>query len=574
MDLKSIYENKPLFYGLIGGVVLVLFLTITIGIVASTKKNNEAKNTAEKLDKDYVLFTTDKTGLAIEVQALLAREGIRAARELDGTKSMVVLKAKSCNVQRTCTMDDRDNALLAMVKSGLVDEHMGLEIFDKGDFTSTKEDKRIRLVRAINGELSRLIRKIPPIENAQVFISIPEQTFFASRQKPITATVQITIPSGAKLENIKIKAITNLLLGAVHDLQAENISITDTNGNVYNSIIDASNDALSRIEENDRYMQAKVGAQLDRLVGKGNYVVTVSTFLTQAPIEKTSIIYDPTGKTSVTEQQFTEKLGDVSSDVNSATNAVSVYLPYGVPNSGSAASQNRSYTRQANETQYGVSKTQVNEYMKAGVIEEISVAVSMEQSMVPLSMTIMELKTLIAHAASPMVSPDNVSIAFVDSNDPLLAPDKAKELPKPEESGNPWWVVGIMLLVGLGFGLRHIMKKVHNEAERQEEELELLRKRAEEQEKQLENVNMKAAELIQRQAQMAQNLIEQQNLQAASVAQMQAVQMQVQKGVAVQDRPDSHEHDIHDTLSELSADFNDIDENEAVERLKSWIDNP
>lgn len=554
MDFKALLENKMLMYGLIAGVVVILLLSVVIG-VASSSKNASKKPGAvnEKVIKEPLdLFTTDKIGQAVEVQALLAREGIKALRRLDGTKSTVYLA--------DYTMTQRDMALLAIVKSGLVDEHIGLEIFDKGDFTSTKEDKRIRLVRAINGELARLIRKIPPIENAQVFISIPEQSFFASRQKPVTATVQITLPSGDKLDNMKIKAITNLLLGAVNDLQAENIAITDTNGNTYNSIIDDSTDALSKIQENDRYMQNKVGAQLDRLVGKGNYVVTVSTFLTQAPVEKTSIIYDPNRKTSVSEQGFVERLGDSSNDQNSAVNAVSAYLPYGIPNSGANSTQDRSYQRHATETQFGVTKTQVNEYMKAGMIEEISIAVSLEQSAVPLSMTIQEIKELIARSASPLVNPDNVSIAFVDSGDALLAPDRANELPKPEESGNPWWVVGLALLGGLGFGLKHISKNVRKETERQEEEMYLLKKRASEQEKQLQDMNMKAAELIQRQAQMAQNMIEQQNLQA--------IQQQQAAVSAVRQR-DEH---LDQTISELSMDFNDIDEAEAVENLRNWID--
>ncbi len=558
-DFKAILENKILLYGLTGVIVVVLLLSIIIGVTSSSKgSSSKNKSTAEKLKADYELFQTDKIGQAIEVQALLARQGIRAERGLSGTKSTLVLRKTGCNNEGTCTMDDRDKALLALVSSGLVDEHTGLEIFDKGDFTSTKEDKRIRLVRAMNGELARLIRKIPPIENAQVFISIPEQSFFASRQKPITATVQITLPSAQKLDNTKIKAITNLLLGAVNDLQAENVSITDTNGNTYSSIIDSANDALSKVEENDRYMQNKVGSQLDRLVGKGNYVVTVSTFLTQAPVEKTSIIYDPESKTSVSEQGFTEKLGDTSNDQNAAMNAVSSYLPYGIPNSGANSSQDRSYQRNATETQYGVSKTQVNEYMKAGSIEEISIAVSLEQSAVPLSMTIQELKELIAHAASPLVDPENVSIAFVDSADANLAPDKGSELPRPEESGNHWWVVGAILLTGLGLGLKYISKSVRQETEKQEEEMYMLKKRAAEQEKQIKDMNMKAAELIQRQAQMAQNLIEQQNLQAIQ-------QQQVMSAITV----DEH---LSQAISELRMDFNDVDENEAVENLKSWIE--
>ena len=569
-DFKALLENKVVLYSLIGVIAVILLLSIIIGISSATSKGpsgGKNKASAQKLDKPVELFTSDKIGQVLEVQALLAREGIRAKRTSDGgSKSTLVLDTKGggCNDQGTCTMDDRDRALLALVGSGLVDEHTGLEIFDKGDFTSTKEDKRIRLARAMNGELARLIRKIEGIDNAQVFISIPEQTFFAARQKQITATVQVAIPSGKKLDNIKVKAVTNLLLGAVNDLHAENISITDTNGTTYNSIIDDSGDALSKIEENDRYMQNKVSAQLDRLVGKGNYVVTVSTFLTQAPVERTSIVYDPESKTSVSEQGFTERLGDSSNDQNSAMNAVSSYLPFGIPNSGASSSQDRSYQRNATETQYGVSKTQVNEYMKAGVIEEISVAVSLDQSSIPMSMGIQELKELIARAASPMVNPENVSIAFVDSADTKLAGERGSELPKPEESGNPWWVVGLILLIGLGLGLKHISKNVRKEAEKQEEEMYLLKKRAAEQEKQLQDMNLKAAELIQRQAQMAQNLIEQQNIQTIQQKQQQQNQM-----MAASQPLDEH---LSQAINELKMDFDDVDENEAVENLKSWIE--
>ena len=206
MDFQKLAENKPLLYGIIGALILILALFMTIGIVNSSKGGNgAARVVSEKVIKEPLdLLTTDNLGKAIEIQALLAREGIDASRKLDGTKSTIFLKQY--------TLSQKDAALLAIVKSGLMDQNVGLEIFDKGDFTSTKEDKRIRLARAINGELARLIRKIPPIENASVFISIPEQTMFTSMQKPVTATVQINIPAGDKLDQIKVKAITNLFI--------------------------------------------------------------------------------------------------------------------------------------------------------------------------------------------------------------------------------------------------------------------------------------------------------------------------------------------------------------------------
>ena len=48
----------------------------------------------------------------------------------------------------------------------------------------------------MNGELARLIKQIKPIQNATVFISIPESSSMFEEQKPKTATVQIVIPNG------------------------------------------------------------------------------------------------------------------------------------------------------------------------------------------------------------------------------------------------------------------------------------------------------------------------------------------------------------------------------------------
>lgn len=554
MDFNKLLENKPLLYGIIAAVVVVLFVSITIGIVASSHKSAGVEN-AYPLSEDVSLLTTDNLGKAIEIQALMAREGIQVDRKIDGTKSTLYLKKGDCETgKKACTTLDRDKALLAIVQSGLMDQNVGLEIFDKGDFTSTKEDKRIRLARAINGELARLIRKIAPIENASVFISIPEQSMFTSMQKPVTATVQITIPSGDKLESIKVKAITNLLLGSVTGLVPENISITDTNGNVYSSIDSDSIDSMNnRAAENDKYMQQKVNAQLDKLIGKGNYVATVSTALRQSPIETSSILYDPNKKTAVNEQTFNEGLGDNSQGTGKDPGgAVSVYLPVGLQYGyGSSGSQNRNYERSARETQYGVSKTQVSEYTKAGVIEQVSVAVTLDKNSLPPETTLEELKDLIAGAAGPKVDPKNVTIALADSIDPYLASDKPSNLPKPDETGNPWWLAVAAMIIGLGFGLKYLSNKMKAAQERQRQEIEMLQEKTYEQELQLRDVNLKAAELIEKQAQMAQGLIEQQQREVM---------------------PAPRASELDSTISGLRSDLEGMDEDEAGEKIKNWIE--
>ena len=553
MDFKQLLENKTLMIAIIGGVVFLLAVFIICGTIASASKsnNNEIDVSNEPLKEDVDLLTTDNLGKALEIQALLAKHGIVVSRSVDGTKSVLKLRAKNCSTAAgKCTTEKRDLAIMLIVESGLYDQNVGLEVFDKGDFTSTKEDKRIRLVRAMNGELARLIKRIDGIENASVFISIPEQTMFSSMQKPVTATVQLTVAVGQTLNMGTIKAVSNLLLGSVSGLTAQNISITDTNGHVYNSLVDAQSEMIERIQQQDKYMQEKVQAQLNRLVGAGKYVATVSTFLKQAPVEKFTIEYDPSRKTAVNEQTFSEGLGDQTQDVNKNTNAVSVYLPNGLPAGSSDSTQNRSYSRTARETQFGVTKVQTNEYISPGVLEEISIAVTLEKDALPVELTLEELKELIAHAASPKADPSNVTIAFAESLDPFMAGDKNVKAPIKAEHGNPWWLAIALLAFGLFFGHKALSQRINAAKAAQEEEILRLREQNEAQEQQIKNLSVNAADMIAKQSQLQQGLIEQQN------------------------RPTMRTSgaDIRDALRELKREFDGVDESEAGERIRSWIE--
>jgi len=553
MDFSKILENKALVAAVAGGTILLLVVFIICGTISASSQADKAgvNVSNEPLKEDVDLLTTDNMGKALEIQAMLAKHGIVVARTVDGTKSVLKLKAKNCTTAAgKCTTEKRDMALMLIVESGLYDQNVGLEVFDKGDFTSTKEDKRIRLVRAMNGELSRLIKRIDGIESASVFISIPEQTMFSSMQKPVTATVQLTVAVGQTLNMSTIKAVSNLLLGSVSGLTSQNISITDTNGHVYNSLVDAQSEMLQRIQENDKYMQEKVQAQLNRLIGSGKYVATVSTFLKQAPVEKFTISYDPDKKTAVTEQTFSEGLGDQTQDVNKNTNAVSVYLPNGLPSGSSDSTQNRSYSRTAKETQYGVTKVQTNEYMSPGVLEEISIAVTLEKDALPAELTLEELKELVARAASPKASANNVTIAFAESIDPFMAGDKNVKAPIKAEHGNPWWLAIALLAFGLFFGHKALTQKINSAKAAQEEEMIRLRQQNDAQDKQLKDLSMNAADLIEKQSQLQQGLLEQQN------------------------RPAIHAsgQDIRQALRDIKKEMDGADEAEAGEKIRSWIE--
>ena len=78
-----------------------------------------------------------------------------------------------------------------------------------------------------------------------------------------------------------------------------------------------------------------------------------------------------------------------------------------------------------------------------------------------------------------------------------------------------------------------------------------LREQNEAQEKQIKDLSINAADLIQKQSQLQQGLLEQQNRPAAI--------------------PTSGA-EIREALRELKREFDGVDESEAGERIRSWIE--
>ncbi|HSA07094.1 MAG TPA: flagellar M-ring protein FliF C-terminal domain-containing protein [Candidatus Gastranaerophilales bacterium] len=546
MDPNAILKNKNLLIGIISGVIVIVILVFAMGINKSSSEGNNKAPKIEKIKEDVKLLTTSDIGKALEIQAMLAREGITVRQAGKGTKIDLVL-AKEDDI----TVNQRDIAIITIVKSGVMDKNIGLEIFDKGDFTSSREDKKIRLQRAINGELARLIKKIPGIEDASVFVAIPKDTIFTSLQTPKTATVQLVLPPDSeKLDNNVIRAVKNLLIGSVEDLDAENVSITDTNGNVYASIMNASDDMMKLLEDKDIYMKKKIIAQLDRLIGKGNYVVTVSTYLRETPLETDKVVYTPEESSVGSKQSFTENLGDRSEDKNKLNGAVSSYLPTNLSNPESRS--NRNYTRAAEEYSYKVGQTRISELKEPGVLEEISIAVTISKGSLPTGMETAELKELIAKSASPKASANNVQIAFSDKIRPFLSQERPVQLPQPEGSGNPWWTVAAILGVILFVGLVFISGRAKDAANKHKREIDSIMDIAKKQGKAIEEATQKTAAMQQLQQQMYQQI---------ATNQQQAVTQQPPPRKAIQ------------PVEEKSLIIEEeIDDEELVTTLKSWIE--
>jgi flagellar M-ring protein FliF len=446
-QIQELLQNRRLMIAIGIGLALIVVLGIVFSVMAGGGgKQADAGSTKVSEPQREIAMVTD-IGKAIEIQALLAREGIRTDRRAaDGGKAGILLSPDA-------TLNDRDRALIALVQSGLMDKNVGLEAFDHSDITASREEKRIKLIRALQGELARLIRKIEPIEDAEVTLSFPETTLFKNNQAPKSASIQVVLPRNNKLERSKIRAIINLAVGTVEGLDAQHVSLSDTWGNVYASVMDGGSEIEARIEEQDQYMKDKLTNQLDRLVGPGNYVVTVSTLLRESDREMMVQQYDPTQSAVSSKQTFNESMGAGGSGM-SAGGPMSSNLPAGMGATLSGGGTSKTYNRDGTEVSYANAQTQWVERFTPGMLEDISVAVTIDENHFP-AMSVTELQSLLAHTANPKVRAESVSIAKAN----LQLPPALSSLDKPKPVAVQDWswlfwaggsiAVVVVLLVGL-----------------------------------------------------------------------------------------------------------------------------
>lgn len=547
-QIQQLLQNRRLLAILAGVIVLIIIVMMVLPMMSGGKKEGTAETLKEN---ERILATVDNMGRAIEIQALMARERISLIREdVEGGKATL-------RFQEDATTDDRDRALVTLVQSGLMDKNVGLEIFEKGDLTASREEKRIKLIRARNGELARLIRKIDPIQDASVFISMPEPTIFKRDMVPPSATVQITLSPGERLTRDKVRSIINLLVGSIENLSANHVALSDTNGNVYSSVLDPTDEMMDKLEERDRYMEQKVKTQLDKLLGTNKYVVTVATYLREAPRSEMALNYDPERSAVSKSAAFQENLNSQQRGAGIAGGPVSSFIPEEV-NAGAAGSDQsqKGYQRNGQELEYNAGKKQISEEFVPGMMEQITIAVTVDPLAMPADMPMEEFKTLIARSASPMAKATDVTIATSKAEEEFTPLTPAR----PEASSDiPWWVwaaAGGLLFIFLMLMIRAMTKSDLDpkQLQHQQQEIEQLRELTSNQAQQLQFSQEQAQQMLEAQQQQLAQLTTQQNT------------MRLQEGA----------QELKQTLSELQAVLKEeeapLDEEALGSEIKSWIE--
>lgn len=337
-----------------------------------------------------------------------------------------------------------DRVRLEVARQGLPrGGSVGFELFDQGGLGNlgmTQFSQRVNYQRALEGALARTISTLDAVEQARVHLVIPEKTLFTQNQTQPSASVMLSLRPGRSLSEDRIWGVSNLVASSVEGLQADNVTIVDTNGRVLatgTSEQEAASKSGLRLsmaqmdaeQEVERNLEGRLQQMLDTALGLNKALVRVNADLEWDQVEMTSEQFEPTsgGETGVIRsfRQNVESSGGITSTGGVPgvdANVLPIYQPV-----ITGTQQGRLFRRDTT-VNYEVSKTVKRAIDAPGDIKRLSVAVLLDKNDDNLIAQQPAIEEMVQAAVGYDSSRgDTVTVDFVSFNDQITEQAKAME---------------------------------------------------------------------------------------------------------------------------------------------------
>ncbi|MDW5498722.1 flagellar basal-body MS-ring/collar protein FliF [Pseudomonas lundensis] len=291
-------------------------------------------------------------------------------------------------------------AQLGLPKGGAV----GFELLDQEKFGISQFSEQINYQRALEGELSRTIESLGPVQNARVHLALPKPSLFVREQKSPSASVTLTLQPGRALDDGQINAIVYMVSSSVAGLPPGNVTVVDQAGRLLTQSDGAGRDLnaaqLKYAGEVENRYQRRIEAILAPMVGNGNVRAQVTAQIDFSTREQTDEEYQPNqlpNKAAVRSKQMSQSdqiggplVGGVPGALSNQPSAPAVApietaKPAAAGNNADATKPNAAATRSAatgpqnsrsdETTNYEVDRTIRHTQQKAGTVQRLSVAV-------------------------------------------------------------------------------------------------------------------------------------------------------------------------------------------------------
>ena len=417
------------------GVVLVAFFLLQL----ATKPSYETlMSGVQPADTAKVTTALDGAGIAYELQ----NNGTAIAVQ-KGTTAQARVALASAGVDTSSTSQPGFEDLMAKQKLGT------------SDF-----QQKVTYQRALEGEIAKTIDGVAGSGGARVQLSLPGDQLFADEEKPATASV--LLGSGSEnIEPAQVRGIASLVAGAVEGLKKDEVTITDSSGNMLWPQGDGSDAGatMTKTQAEARYgaqVQAQLTAMLDKTVGDGKAQVTVRPDLDVDKTTQEKLTYAKTG-TPLEESTETETLTGAGAAAAGGQAGVTGNVAQGAAANGATGSGSN-YRKNSTTTKNGVNKTVERRTLAAGTVNRMDVAVLVDSAAKP---DMAAIRNALSSAAGIQAARgDTLSVQAVAFAKPVATPAaKAGPIPAGAATYAKYVALGLGVLLFLFFVTRAIRKR-------------------------------------------------------------------------------------------------------------------
>jgi flagellar M-ring protein FliF len=353
-------------------------------------------------------------------------------------------------------------ARIALAEKGLPGTAQpGFELFNSQKLGASDFQQQVTYERALEGQLASTIGQIDGVGGATVQLVLPQDQLFQDQQSTAKASVLLS-GSSSQLQPGAVHGIAQLVSGSVKGLSPNNVSITDSTGqllwpNSAGGATDGQMAANTKQAAEARYaqnMESNLNALLLQTLGPGKAQVQVNADLNADRTTLQKLTYAKKG-IPLTTQKETETLkgtggtAGAGGAAGTATNTIPSYA-------GAAGGAGSNYKHTTGQTQFGVGKQVTKTVVAPGAVNKMDVSVLLDSSVPPRSVAAIRQAVASAAGITPARG-DKLSVAQVAFAKP---PAPAKKPVTATALGLAKYIVaGLALLAFLFFVTRHLRRR-------------------------------------------------------------------------------------------------------------------
>lgn len=365
-ELKQYVQGLDKKVKIIAGVVagLVVAAAIVVALVLN--------------HKDYVpLFSELSQEEANEIVGKLQEDGVDYRYEGDGT----ILVEES----------QADSTRASLVYEGYPSSGFTYDVFTEnaGGMATDSEQQTYKLYELQN-RIGATIGLFDGVSDAKVTIALGEEQRYVledtseTDQNAPSASVVVTMKSGAQLSDKQAEAIQRLVARSVPNMRMENVSVFDQNGielsaNSEDETTNTTEAELARIVE--QKIEQKVVNVLSPFYGDGNIRVSAN-----GSINMDRIIRESTTYTTPDKIDANDKTGIVSNESGSTTESTGTDGAAGVAGTEENAditeynqedgNANSTYNNETYDREYLVNQVKEQTEIDPGVMDDLTISIS------------------------------------------------------------------------------------------------------------------------------------------------------------------------------------------------------